>query len=355
MGRSSLLRGGLISSGRTRRFALRLLGGATILGLFALIGAGVVLEWFPKTGPTLLFYIFHDQVWLPVRGTVWTADFPGVLIWVVPVVGLLLAISVEFFGLWGILRRTQVKVLRFLLRGRGAGFVLSWHRAIMPFGLRAEQAETILREDRDALTSELLELDEEIASGGLSELVDRQRQIIRFGGLDQKDLGSLLETLALVGFLTQADEATPASFVRMLRQIEDDPGWRDLIEALINGVEARKVVDWSTSRLSEVSPLRLAGQTLAVAVEASRNPQPALLVWFDAWARQRMAPLGGGSSLFVAEDLITFEAWADIAETAISGPQVSAMMKNAFHGLNATRSRGEIFARRGPQAEKGAL
>ena len=157
-GRSTLLRAGLRTPGRKRSYLRRALVMAILLGAVGLLVLAVARVWFRPDGPAVLLYLVHDTIWLPLRGRLWVAPFPGGLVWLVPLLGLSALALVEFLGVASPLRRVQVAGIGLALRGRPAAALVLWDAALRRFGGRAGQVRSVATELRDAFQAALKEI-----------------------------------------------------------------------------------------------------------------------------------------------------------------------------------------------------
>lgn len=326
-GRSRLLRAALPEVPRRRRFALRALGLAAVGGAVALLVAAVLGRWFDPAGPGHALYRLHDDIALPLFARLWTAPFPGGLVWLLPLAVLGMLMVMEGIGLGQPLRRGQVAILRRLTAGRG-GLLVAWHRGLRWLGLASHLARVVVAED-------------------LARAEERVWWVVLRGvGRPEPDLARLA---ALWSDLGTADDG--------LRLAE--------LEALawVAGADAPPLAARLQARgLAPIRPLPLAA-ILAAAALLQRGEGPADaarlaigaalgtvqggraegLAFWDAWAAARLA---GAPGLAVAEAAIAFETWAALAEARVVAPVAPGLLAEAFDETARPRPRGEIEAAR---------
>lgn len=353
LGRSTLLRAGVMSPPRPRPYGLRRLVVAALLGALGALVLAVRAEAFPVSGPYLLLYWLHDAIWLPIYGRVWIAPFPGGLVWLVPLAVLAAAVLAEFLGLAAPVRWAQLRLLSRTLRGPRWRLVLGWHRLLGFVGRCALLAEAILREDqadaRDAVEQAVEQGGDRVAA--LARLAEVQRRILSFGLLAPREAMAVLETLALAHLSGTAAEPAlvdlRAQAARVCAAV--CPDWEhllDLVEADISpGAVPRLAGQIADPGRTETE---LAARSVGIALAVARDGRAEHMVWFDEWARRRAGRDADlAQRLGRAEAMIGFEFWAGLSEAAVTAPPLAPMLHGAFAGLAPVRPRGERFARAG--------
>ncbi|MGQ0566458.1 MAG: hypothetical protein ACT4OK_15500 [Gemmobacter sp.] len=354
-GRSTLLRAGLRTPGRPRRYLARALVLAVLLAAVTALVVAVATVWFRPDGPARWLYVLHDTVWLPLRGRLWVAPFPGGLLWLVPALGLSLLVLVEFTGAASPLRRVQVAGIGLALRGRFGGALVLWDGVLRSLGGRAGQVRAVAVERRDAARDAVIAaIEADAATAPAAALLHAEAVLLRLSEGTAADHVSALEAISLARLGgSRGSEALVA--VIAAKAGADATHWRDKAEACRTGMpDLAEVLAAAEALATSGTPAdEAAVRTLQVALAASEKRQAALLVWFDVWARRRTGTdAAAAAGLARAETMIAFEFWAARAEAAIRRPATPGLLSEAFADHTGPRLRGEVFARTGTDAAK---
>lgn len=340
VGRSSLLRAGLVSAPRLRRHFNRALLGFGGLGLLAFLIAGTALRLWPATGPGWLAYWLHDMLWLPIYGGLWLAPFPRGFVWALPLAIVALLALLEFLGWVAILRGLQLWILRLAFLRLPSGLAGALVRLTPARG----QALAVLDElcvERVAFLQAEIEDAEPHPLERPAHLTEAARlHALRCRVLPEAPLAVQMAAIEVLSFAVWADQPLPKDLVGAIDGAA--PGARALRLAATEPLEASEVA--LLLRLPATAPGPLAVVTLAMALAARSLPQA--LAWFPVWAeRQYRAPNG---FLTAAEGLIAFEFWAALAESRRPDTGTDPLLAETLgpQGLRP-RNLGEVFARRG--------
>ena len=133
-------------SQRTKRTKLRLLGMVTVV---ACCSIGYSLLYL---GQRRLLYAVHDNLWLPIKGTVYTWFHPWSLIWCV-FAGLLFGYClIGFLGSRSLLRPLHLRLCHFFLGWRIAHpMMMQWTRIMLRVGIVPLMSLLVLRRKRKRL------------------------------------------------------------------------------------------------------------------------------------------------------------------------------------------------------------
>ena len=361
-GRSSMLRAGLRVPGRARPYLRRASVVAALLGLVGLLVAAVATVWFRPDGPARLIYVMHDTVWLPLRGLLWVAPFPGGLVWLVPVLGLSALVLVEYLGLAAPLRRAQTAGIGLLLRSKAAPVLVLWDGSLRRVGLRAGQVRSVAVDLRDAARIAVIcAIEAGQGAGPLAALLGREQVALQLSEGRQADLVAALETLCLLRLAAVmgagaggvaaggvSDDALVETIARKSGLAA--PKWRALAEGCRRATLGPRASVAAADGLAGggCDASTAAVNTLLAALAAVQTGQPCYLIWFDVWARRRAgADPAETIRLAEAESLIAFEFWAAQAEARTHHPGANDLLAEAFADHIGPRIRGEVFARTG--------
>ena len=132
LGRQSRLIMNLRSSsvpGQPRRYAVRWLIALLMVGFTATIVIAVQSRVFSADGPWRWLYRLHDELWLPLVGNTWYANFPYSLFFWIPCTVVVAHIVVSMLTGVSPARALQARVVEWLAsRTRGARLLLLSHR-----------------------------------------------------------------------------------------------------------------------------------------------------------------------------------------------------------------------------------
>ena len=361
-GRSTLLRAGLRAAGRKRPYLRRALVMAMLLGAVGLLAAAVASVWFRPDGPAVLLYLVHDTIWLPLRGRLWVAPFPGGLVWLVPLLGLSALALVEFLGVASPLRRVQVAGIGLALNGRPAAALVLWDAALRRFGGRAGQVRSVATELRDASRMAVMAaIEAGTHAAPVAALVHRETMVLRLSEGTEADLVSALEVLCLARLAGAVGTAALADGIAQKAGVAATQ-WRGLAEDCRNGVPDLRAALAAAEVLAGggTDAAMAAVQTLQVALAAGEQGQAGGpgqaggLAWVDVWGRVRAGRDPAAARVLArAETLIAFEFWAAQAEARIRRPVTPGLLAEAFGDHSGPRGRGEVFARTGVDLRPG--
>lgn len=356
VGRSTLLRAGARLPTRGRRYALRTLVVAALMTGLGLLMVAVGTVWFRPDGPARLLYLLHDLVWLPLRGWIWVAPFPGGLMWLVPVSGLAVLVLIEYLGAASPLRSMQAAGIRGALRGRAGPALVLWDGVLRRAGLRAGQVRKVAIELRDTSRSAVVEaIEGGAAVAPVAALLHQEAVVLHLSEGDDTDFVSALEVVCLARLC----KGTNTALVKAIAQKAgpETPKWQAWASACQTGVldleTALSAAEAMSRQGGDATPLAVT--SLHVALSMTEAGQPGFLAWFDAWARCRAgADLAIQTALTQAEAMIAFEFWAALAEGSALHPSTNGLLAEAFVTGLDPRNRGEVFARTGRDAvQKG--
>lgn len=336
-GRSSLLRAGLVSAARPRRFVARALMGFSVLGLLAFGLVGTALKFWTATGAGWLAYWLHDTLWLPLYGSIWLAPFPRGFVWALPLGLLILLVGLEFLGWVAILRGLQVGVWRLVFRRLPSGLAGALARLAPTRGQSLAVLDELCTESLSLLLAEI----EAAEPASPSHLAEASRfHALRCRVLTEAPLDVQIAAIEVLCAAIWADQPPPEPLVAAIDG--SAPGARALRLAATEPLDGNEVA--TLPRLLSRATGPLAATTLAMALAARTCPEA--LTWFQAWAeRQYRTP---NPALDQAEGLIAFELWAALAEARRSAPAPDPLLVEALgpNGL-LPRQLGEVFARKG--------
>lgn len=364
---------------RNRNYPLRYLavgGGVSLLGAVAL---AVSTQALPKSFPFILFYLAHDEIWLRLRGFLWTAQFPQALIWAVPLLVVLTVLAVEVLTPAG-------------LRGLHRWFLLQlMGRGVNPLAPVPPKLETLVQRWREPA------LPDQAGRGGFALRVARERRQVHWFALREAALaGRPLpehERLMLrraTRWWLMLDPASPAAAIATLEAValcdrDETLGLAGMLEALLRpgqdiepdlaivattlsrlaaereGAPARGILDDPLRRLGArvLAPQRAAGygpvaaaaDAILCGTEARDRGGVAARDWFTLFARLRMADVprsqAGEAAAWVQEvaGLCDLAFWAFLAEEAARRREAAL---DPLFGQWATPATGaEHFARQG--------
>lgn len=336
-GRSSLLRAGLVSTARPRRFFTRALLGFSALGLLAFGLVGTALNLWPATGAGWLAYWLHDTIWLPLYGSLWLAPFPQGFVWALPAGLLILLVGLEFLGWVAILRGLQAGIWRLVFRRLPSGLAGALARLAPARGQALAVLDELCAESLSLLLAEI----ETAGPASRSHLAEASRfHALRCRVLTEAPLGVQIAAIEVLCAALWADQPLPEPLVAAVDG--SAPGARALRLAATEPLDVAEIA--TLPRLMSKATGPLAATTLAMALAARTCPEA--LTWFQAWAeRQYRAP---NPVLGEAEGLIAFELWASLAEARRRAPAPDPLLVEALgpNGLSP-RALGEVFARKG--------
>ena len=339
--RSTLLRGGVAAAPRARWYLLRrlaVLAGAACIVVFVL---AVSVRFFPLSGPTRAIYWAHDALWLPFQAAIWTSAFPYGLIWLVPLAGFLLLVSLEFTGLLQAIRRGQLAMLSGFLRAGLDPLLVSSNRlAARRAGPDGTLLEALAAERDAASLSQVLARD----ADGLAGLQRYRRLLLNLRPDEQGRAIAAVEAMCLSRSLDRPEDprlrATLAAH------------WPDLAKAWAEWAPGQPGSDaeeptagiiQSMEGLPAMPATDLALATLRHSLQAGPG-HPALLAWFTAWSDLRYAAGSAAAALAEAEAMIQFEYWAARAETAPKPAGMDGLLTAALLALAPLRDRGDRAA-----------
>jgi len=340
LGRSTVLDMGREQPLRRRRWMLRRMVVAAVLGCLVLLGWIVATEWLPPTGIGYLLYAAHDRVWLPLWSWLWLRAGYWSLLWFGPFAVLLVLALIEFLGFGTPLRRLQVAALRYGLRH-------NWIRALIGF-------EQILGWKRGhegllvaVIDSELRQAEAKakaaIEAGREQDVTMLCRMTVGLAYLRANM--PLAQTRCaeqhLLAVMLERDEG--ADLRSQLRRIWGDET-ADRIEAMT--MIADEVIPDAVSGLTAPgrAPAELALLTLGIVHRAILSQPEAASAWFTQWARQRYRADIARDDLVQAEGMIDFEFWAAICERALIVRARPGWLAELLPGVEMDRPLGEVAA-----------
>jgi len=114
---------------RKRSYLARWIGLLAVIAVIGLFCLGIMTRAFPMTGILAAPYWLHDKVFVPLKGMMWVAMFPYVLLWLLPLVVVAVLVAADFLLGFGPVRRIHSWVIGALSRSaRGRRIVLSLSR-----------------------------------------------------------------------------------------------------------------------------------------------------------------------------------------------------------------------------------
>lgn len=351
-GRSTLLRAGIISTGRPRRFASRRVFVAAVLGGMGLAIWALAHRWLGTGGLMYPIYLMHDAVWLPLQGRFWVATFPFGLIWAVPTLALTVAVVVEFLGLAAPVRRSQTAVIEALLNWGGASFLVRAHAVGRGIGLPAGQVHSVVGEKLRLERREVLNAVDGGAKPDLRRLLALQVLDLRLGNPVPGDMLRGFEVLALAQLLGQSDQSGVRHLERVLvaktPEAELEPYVRAFAKTGKPASETAVLAAANWLATAKPDPVRAAIATLIVALAGAESGSPLILQWFDVWANLRNGKTSASSDVWAtAEGSISFEFWAARAESAVRQGRPDELLLEVFGQPLGSRPHGEVMARFG--------
>lgn len=378
-GRSSLLRTGVPGARAQTDYAKRSALVVGVLGLILLPIFAVSGRWMPVTGPGRLLYSLHDTIYLPVHSVVWTQIYPYGFVWLVPaaifgaiaLVEGLLPISVlrrvhRRSVLWtrqsDLARRTMVKVGRL---GQSVGLrpqfaietiveAMVRERASVLSALQNGQAPDI------SLLAQDLEVLAALSAEPASHLAVRCLECAAFAVLSARNAEtplSLEPSSAAWRRPYRLAEVLEPDLAEGLALIASPQGaWHikgaqtgteisallpDVLSCSMDGDSIEGAVDYAPD---------LAVLVLVAGLGSALSKSSAHEVFFDQWRVARLAK-GSADAMPIAEALVAFSFWADLAESH-SETKVQAGSKLTLLDEIVTQERisgqlGERFAERG--------
>ena len=344
-GRSTLLRAGLRSPARQRSWVARWFAFGVVTAAVAAFVLAVATVYFDRQGIAFPIYWLHDHLWLPLRGWLWTAPFPGSLIWLVPVVAILALTLIEFLGIWPALRNAQLAVLRLLVLHGPEWLILRSDAMLGLIGGRAGQIRAVVAEMQADAHLAVLTTVESGGSPDCALLLRLQAMLVYLDRATPQAVAAGLEAVALAHLGREPRGAGVAHLAARLAAA--GVGVQHCLDRLATPPTVAETLRLTQAlSLGPVLPLVAAVATLAVALAARRDANATHLQWFAGWARLTMA--APSAPMAQAEHLIAFEFWAALAEDAIAHPRSAGLLDAALGPATlAPRSYGEGFARFG--------
>ena len=339
--RSTLLRGGVASLPRPRRYFQRRL---VVFAAVACALAGVIavfLRFFPLSGPTRAIYWAHDVLWLPLYAAIWTSAFPYGLIWLAPLGAFCLMAGLEFMGFAQGFRRGQLAVFSVLLSsGLDPLLIASNRLAARRAGPEGTLLEALAKErDAAALTTVLAK-----GSAGLASLQRYRRLLLNLRPDQQSRAIATIEAMCLSRSLNRPED--PNLRGALAQHWPDLAGaWAEWTAKLPqNGVDGLTAgIVQSMAGLSSMPAKDLALATLRHSLQTGPG-NLALLSWFSAWSDLRYAAGPAAATLAEAEAMIQFEYWAARSEVPPSPAELDGLLSSALPTLAPLRDRGERAA-----------
>lgn len=371
VGRSRLRAMLAVAPQRPRRYMLRTLVVALVLAGLGYLGFAVVTERLPKTGPTWLLYLAHDQIWLWLRGTLWTQFFPYSLVWGIPALGALLILGIELCTPLGVARLHRRAVLMarhipglarlvFPHHGRQRFDADTWRqrRDGVPETLRGGFILRVLQEDREQLWQGLRggPGDAMPSQDRIESMIAAELRLLRHAPPSARRLLDALETRALgaeasgAGRLSEAiAHQLEALTATLPPDIEED---RHALLAALNpgSLTPLTALAWLRSALTNRDPEALPSSVAYAAIflamaQSHKGAHPtARRAFLSLWARGRLLPGGEAEALRRAETLIDFEFWANRVEIAAPTEPPGALLRAAIPGIDRIDQRPESFA-----------
>lgn len=319
-----------------------------VVGMVVAVVAGRLAD---PEGAGRVLYRLHDDLWLPVVATIWTAPFPYALIWAVPLSVALAIAATEYltpFGLWGAHRRAGLLLLR-----RGGNDPLLDRPPLPDLARRWDVGNAVQVAGREGYLRRLA-----------AEDWTRAWAEIRAAHLEERapDAGTMRRAARMAGHWLRRDPAGPAPLMAVCQVAALLPG-RDrsrLLEPVLaaltddglaglhgigtvcavlrltidGGTPVALAADLLAAPGSAPAPVALAVCAVFVAA-AARDGRGR--VWFDAVEDLRFGT--ETQAIAAGTRLIDWDFWAALAERADPRPP-DGLMPPAWTAV----TRGEAFA-----------
>lgn len=348
-GRSLIRRIGKAEDKRTRLYLLR---AALLLCVVSfVVGLGVSTSWqlLNPNGLGRLMYILHDSVYLWLRGHLWTAWFPYVFVWLVPLLVAVFVALVEWLSPIGVLRPLHRNLILWLVDYRwgrrllapkliGQNFdVNRWHASIQdgdtPEVRSGGFARRVVRAAQDSLwhRAALAHVDNKHAdSDTITRLIRLSELRLR---LDPSDAQAYLRALEIVSLWPKYGASLVADIRSYIDEVASDClrppavlidcvvslSTVDLVGAQTEALRQLAYLQRAIGQSSSHGPVEFACRALAIfalgVALGMRLPLPQARTFHRLWVRGRLNELSPevAADLARAESLISFEIWAKLS------------------------------------------
>ena len=352
---------------RKRYLAVRLAVAVMVIVALGALVAAIANQSFDPDRIGYILYFLHDEVYLPLRGSLWVRSFPASLIWFLPLCAIVTLTLLEVLSPAGLRPLQRLVTLAMISRG------LLW---LFPGRLRTHSLDP-KRWDRDLSGTD----HPAPVIGGFALRVALERfsaDWARIREMDNPTKASLRRAETSLALALQIDPYRPRTLLATLECAMVLPGHpaADRVAARLQSRIDRLGSDSASGRVGPISdalaarklvaerersaavdaieirlkrlqqdnskPIALAADAVVVAALCRAHKLSAGTAYFELWSARHLTP--SAISVAMAERLVDLEYWAFVAESNAEDMPVDPLLHDALPGFATTAGISERFA-----------